>query len=286
MGSCAPTRASSSAASRSRTLPVVRPDGTPVTPKGANAGVAAERRAGGGSLMSAIFTPGLGTRPSPASGGSGYWRDLDWILLIAALAVTVFGSMLVWSASRADMASDSDPQSYLKRHLHQRGHRRRARASSPRASTTAGCAPTRRSSTGSRSSCCFLPFVPGIGRDDRRGARVDRPARRHDAAAVGVREGRRHPDDGRAAVGEARRRERAARPRRAARPARRGLPDPDHPRAERHRHRPHPRLGGAVDHRRVGRPHPMGRSGSSAAPSSASCWRSSSACSRSTRSSD
>jgi len=48
---------------------------------------------------------------------SGYWRDLDWILLIAALATTVFGSMLVWSASRADMASDSDPQSYLKRHL-------------------------------------------------------------------------------------------------------------------------------------------------------------------------
>ena len=47
----------------------------------------------------------------------GYWRDLDWILLIAALAATVFGSMLVWSASRADMASDSDPQSYLKRHV-------------------------------------------------------------------------------------------------------------------------------------------------------------------------
>jgi len=47
----------------------------------------------------------------------GYWRDLDWILLIAALATSVFGSMLVWSASRADMASDSDPQSYLKRHV-------------------------------------------------------------------------------------------------------------------------------------------------------------------------
>ena len=48
---------------------------------------------------------------------SGYWRDLDWILLIAAVATTIFGSMLVWSASRADMASDSDPQSYLKRHV-------------------------------------------------------------------------------------------------------------------------------------------------------------------------
>jgi len=30
---------------------------------------------------------------------SGYWRDLDWILLIAAVATTIFGSMLVWSAS-------------------------------------------------------------------------------------------------------------------------------------------------------------------------------------------
>lgn len=48
---------------------------------------------------------------------SSFWRDLDWILLIAALALTVLGSVLVWSASRADLASDSDPQSYLKRHL-------------------------------------------------------------------------------------------------------------------------------------------------------------------------
>lgn len=46
-----------------------------------------------------------------------YWRDLDWILLIAVLALTVVGSVLVWSASRADLASESDPQSYLKRHL-------------------------------------------------------------------------------------------------------------------------------------------------------------------------
>ena len=46
-----------------------------------------------------------------------YWRDLDWVLLIAVLALTVFGSVLVWSASRADLASESDPQSYLKRHL-------------------------------------------------------------------------------------------------------------------------------------------------------------------------
>lgn len=65
--------------------------------------------------MSGVLTTDPGVRSLMRQ--SGYWRDLDWILLIAALATTVFGSMLVWSASRADMASDSDPQSYLKRHL-------------------------------------------------------------------------------------------------------------------------------------------------------------------------
>ena len=48
---------------------------------------------------------------------ASFWRELDWVLLIAAIAVTILGSILVWSASRADMASASDPQSYLKRHL-------------------------------------------------------------------------------------------------------------------------------------------------------------------------
>ncbi len=68
--------------------------------------------------MSAIFTSEAAPRPMHRGpDGRGYWRDLDWILLMAALAVTVLGSMLVWSASKADMASSGDPQSYLKRHL-------------------------------------------------------------------------------------------------------------------------------------------------------------------------
>ena len=50
-------------------------------------------------------------------GGGGYWRDLDWFLLIAAFALSLMGSLLVWSASRADLASETDPQSFLKRHL-------------------------------------------------------------------------------------------------------------------------------------------------------------------------
>jgi rod shape determining protein RodA len=53
----------------------------------------------------------------PRDRGGGYWRDLDWILVIAALGASLMGSVLVWSASRADLASEGDPQSYLKRHL-------------------------------------------------------------------------------------------------------------------------------------------------------------------------
>lgn len=67
--------------------------------------------------MSVVFTSERSVRPFQRGAAGGYWRDMDWILLIAAVAITVFGSMLVWSASKADMASSSDPQSYLKRHL-------------------------------------------------------------------------------------------------------------------------------------------------------------------------
>ena len=49
--------------------------------------------------------------------GAAYWRELDWVLVIASVLTAIFGSMLVWSASRSDMASENDPQSYLKRHL-------------------------------------------------------------------------------------------------------------------------------------------------------------------------
>lgn len=69
--------------------------------------------------MSGFSVTDVTARPTVPSRqrGSAYWRDLDWVLLAAATAATVFGSVLVWSASRADMASDTDPQSYLKRHL-------------------------------------------------------------------------------------------------------------------------------------------------------------------------
>jgi len=45
-----------------------------------------------------------------------YWRRLDWVLLISALLLSAAGAVFVWSASRADLASD-DPQYFLNRHL-------------------------------------------------------------------------------------------------------------------------------------------------------------------------
>ena len=67
----------------------------------------------GSSADSALA--GAGSRWGARS--RGFWRDLDWILLICGLALSVLGSILVWSASRADLASPTDPHSYLKRHV-------------------------------------------------------------------------------------------------------------------------------------------------------------------------
>lgn len=48
---------------------------------------------------------------------SPLWR-IDWILLCAVLALSVIGSLLVWSATRPELlASGGDPQSYLKKHI-------------------------------------------------------------------------------------------------------------------------------------------------------------------------
>ncbi len=47
-----------------------------------------------------------------------YLRELDWVLLIAAIALSVYGAILVWSASRGDQAPlMGDLQYFLKRHL-------------------------------------------------------------------------------------------------------------------------------------------------------------------------
>lgn len=56
----------------------------------------------------------LGTRTPK----SARWRQLDWILIGAAVALTFMGTLLVWSATRPRMlALGADPQGYLKKHL-------------------------------------------------------------------------------------------------------------------------------------------------------------------------
>lgn len=51
------------------------------------------------------------------SSSSSYWGRLDWVLLVAALILTGYGSLLVWSASLHDMASPTDSTSFVKKHM-------------------------------------------------------------------------------------------------------------------------------------------------------------------------
>ena len=50
--------------------------------------------------------------------GEPTWRRLDWVLIIAALTLSLLGAVLVWSATRQKMVDDGlDPQNFLKKHL-------------------------------------------------------------------------------------------------------------------------------------------------------------------------
>lgn len=47
-----------------------------------------------------------------------HWRRFDWLLVGAALTLTLLGTLLVWAATRPRMlALGLDPQNYLKKHL-------------------------------------------------------------------------------------------------------------------------------------------------------------------------
>jgi rod shape determining protein RodA len=49
---------------------------------------------------------------------SSYLRRLDWVLVCAALALSIIGSLLVWSATQGKLHDDHlDPQTYLKKQL-------------------------------------------------------------------------------------------------------------------------------------------------------------------------
>jgi rod shape determining protein RodA len=54
------------------------------------------------------------SRPSSTS----YLRRLDWVLVGAALALSIIGSLLVWSATQGKLVdTGGDPESFLKKHL-------------------------------------------------------------------------------------------------------------------------------------------------------------------------
>jgi len=64
--------------------------------------------------MTTIYSPAAVRRRASSS----YLRRLDWILVCAALALSVIGSLLVWSATQGKLHDDHlDPQTYLKKQL-------------------------------------------------------------------------------------------------------------------------------------------------------------------------
>jgi rod shape determining protein RodA len=62
---------------------------------------------------------GLSTAPVTRQRRSAtFLRRIDWLLVCAALALSVIGSLLVWSATQGKLLEDGgDPQSYLKKHM-------------------------------------------------------------------------------------------------------------------------------------------------------------------------
>ncbi len=64
--------------------------------------------------MTLAYPTSIGRRRASSS----YFRRLDWFVVLAALALSVIGSLLVWSATQGKLVEQGlDPQSYLKKHL-------------------------------------------------------------------------------------------------------------------------------------------------------------------------
>ena len=69
------------------------------------------------SLLTARVRP---KTPSGSSSGNRIWllAGYDWLLIGPALALSIVGSFLVWSATRSALTEEGlDPQYYFKRHL-------------------------------------------------------------------------------------------------------------------------------------------------------------------------
>ena len=67
--------------------------------------------------LPALQSGGLGSRRSLGSHGSRTWsflRHLDWVLILAVLALCVLGSLLVWSATKPDqIQAGANPRACL-----------------------------------------------------------------------------------------------------------------------------------------------------------------------------
>jgi rod shape determining protein RodA len=65
------------------------------------------------------MTIGYAAPPVPRRGqSSSYLRRMDWVLVGSALALSVIGSLLVWSATQGKLTDQGlDPQSFLKKNL-------------------------------------------------------------------------------------------------------------------------------------------------------------------------
>lgn len=59
----------------------------------------------------------LGAR-APARADRAWWRRVDWVLFGSAVALTAFGAVLIYSATRGRLVAHGlDPQTYLNKHL-------------------------------------------------------------------------------------------------------------------------------------------------------------------------
>ena len=64
------------------------------------------------------MTLGYAAPAVPRRGSSSYLRRMDWVLFGSALALSVIGSLLVWSATQGKLVEQGlDPQSFLKKNL-------------------------------------------------------------------------------------------------------------------------------------------------------------------------
>jgi rod shape determining protein RodA len=83
--------------------------------------VTAYDRTAAARFGAALTDPGLGlgrTRIGPPPERLPLWRRMDWLIFGSALALSLLGSLLVWSATRPRLlAAGGNPQAYLERHL-------------------------------------------------------------------------------------------------------------------------------------------------------------------------